>query len=190
MLPVPKITFLPAGVTLEVHEGVTVFSAANQAEVPIPSQCGGRCACALCKIELVEGAGLISPIGWEEEGHLGNAFHLTATRLSCQTQVFGDVVVRIPELPVKERARGRFVPRSIMKKREEMEHQEEMRRVRRGASPKGSPQPDPSSPRQEARSESTGSKGGGRRNRRGRSRNPGAPRRGDSRPPPGAKKKD
>lgn len=187
MIPVPKITFLPSGVTIEVHEGVTVFNAAARAEVAIPSQCGGRCACALCRIELVEGSKLISPMGWEEEGHLGNSFHLTGERLSCQTRVFGDVVVRVSEVPVKEKARGRFVPRALMKKREEMERSEEMHRVRSGGPASGADSRPARKPRAQSDGKSAGpGKRRGSHRKRGRSRNPGAPRSGDSRPPPGA----
>ena len=82
-IAMPKIRFLPADVVLEVAEGTTIFGAARKSEVAVPSQCGGRCACALCRVEIVEGGHLVSPIRWDEEEHLGNSFHLTGQRLSC-----------------------------------------------------------------------------------------------------------
>jgi ferredoxin len=177
---VPKITFLPSGTSIEVHEGVTLFNAAPRADVAIPSQCGGRCACALCRIEVIEGAEFLSPLAWDEEEHLGNSFHLTRERLSCQCRVFGDVVVKVVDPPVRETVRGRFVPSALMKKREDMERQEEMHRVRTsGGPPSGS-----SSPEVQKTASRKPKQGGKRR----RSRNPGSVRRGDSRPPPGAKK--
>jgi ferredoxin len=186
---VPKITFLPSGATIEVHEGATLFNAAPRADVAIPSQCGGRCACALCRVEIVEGAEFLSPLGWDEEEHLGNTFHLTKERLSCQCRVFGDVVVKVVDPPVREKARGRFVPRALMKKREDMERQEEMHRVRSSV-PGGVVGSEPSADRQAKRPErpEAPKRGPKSRVKRSRGRNPGAPRRGDSRPPPGAKK--
>lgn len=186
---VPKITFLPSGATIEVREGVTLFNAAPRADVAIPSQCGGRCACALCRVEIVEGAEFLSPLAWDEEEHLGNSFHLTKERLSCQCRVFGDVVVKVVEPPVREKARGRFVPRALMKKREDMERQEEMHRVRSSVSD-GAAGSDTGEDRQAKRPERTepAKTRPKSRGKRARARNPGAPRRGDSRPPPGAKK--
>ena len=133
---VPRITFLPADVTVEVHPGTTVFNAAAKAEVAIPSQCGGKCACALCRVEVVSGEELVSPMTWEEEGHMGNVFHLTRERLSCQLRVFGDLVVKIDEAPAKEQPRGRYIPYSIIRKREKMEQDEELRRVRGDGPPR------------------------------------------------------
>ena len=171
----PKIRFLPADVVLEVAEGTTIFGAARKSEVAVPSQCGGRCACALCRVEIVEGGHLVSPIRWDEEEHLGNSFHLTGQRLSCQCRVFGDVTVRVVDPPVKEKVRGQFVPRALMRKRESMEAEEDLRRAL------------------EVGTAGSSSRNKGKESRRrrpkGRTRNPGAPRRGDSRPPSGAKKK-
>jgi ferredoxin len=130
---VPTVTFQPAGVSIEVPEGTTVFFAAAKAEVAIPSQCGGRCACALCKVRIAEGSELVSPMKWDEEGHMGNAFYLTRERLSCQTRVYGDVEIEVEEAQIKEKARGRYIPYSLIRKREKMEADEELRRVRAGA---------------------------------------------------------
>lgn len=171
----PTIRFLPADVVLEVAEGTTIFGAARKSEVAVPSQCGGRCACALCRVEIIEGGHLVSPIRWDEEEHLGNSFHLTGERLSCQCRVFGDVTVRVVDPPVKEKVRGQFVPRKLMRKRESMEAEEDLRRALEVGG-EGSQAPKTRNKRR-------------RRNPQRPTRNPGAPRRGDSRPPSGAKKK-
>jgi ferredoxin len=191
---VPKITFLPDGTSIDVHEGVSLFNAAPRADVVIPSQCGGRCACALCRVEVVEGAEFLSPMSWDEEEHLGNSFHLTRERLSCQCRVFGDVVVKVVAPQSREKERGRFVPRSLTRKREEMERKEEMHRVHQDAGALGAR---PRGASQRTEQQGVGKKSGGPTRsshkparRKKRQRNPGAPRRGDSRAPPGAKKKD
>ncbi len=107
-----------------------MFNAAARAEVAIASQCGGKGACALCRVKLSEGAELVSPMRWDEEGHLGNAFFVTRERLSCQLQAWGDVTIEVSEAPVKEKQRGRYMPRSLIRKREKMEQEAELERVR------------------------------------------------------------
>ena len=190
----PKITFLPDGTSIDVHEGVSLFNAAPRADVVIPSQCGGRCACALCRVEVLEGEEFLSPMNWDEEEHLGNSFHLTKERLSCQCRVFGDVVVKVVAPPSREKERGRFVPRALTRKREEMERKEEMHRVHQDAGGRRSrPRSDPQTTEPSGDViKSGGATRSSRKNprRKKRQRNPGAPRRGDSRAPPGAKKKD
>lgn len=216
----PKITFLPAGVTIEVPAGTSVFAASSKAELPIPSQCGGKCACALCRVKLVEGEDLVSPIEWDEEGHMGNVFYLTRERLSCQTRVYGDVVVELEDAPIKEKVRGRYIPYSLIRKREKLEEEEELLRVRKGdrapgpgrggggprrrradegggksrgrQAPPQQDRPQQDQPRQDGESRPPAPEGDGptdskKRRRRRRRRNPGAPRPGDSRPPPGKK---
>jgi hypothetical protein len=145
-------------------------------------------------VEVLEGEEFLSPMNWDEEEHLGNSFHLTKERLSCQCRVFGDVVVKVVAPPSREKERGRFVPRALTRKREEMERKEEMHRVHQDAGGHRS------GPRRDSKTneqsgdfmKSGGSVRSSRKNPRHkkRPRNPGAPRRGDSRAPPGAKKKD
>ncbi len=201
---VPKITFLPADVTIDVQPGTTVFNAAARAEVAIPSQCGGKCACALCRVEVMAGEELVSPMTWEEEGHMGNVFFLTRERLSCQLKVFGDVTVKIDEAPAKE-TRGRYIPYALVRKREKMEQEEELRRVAGGDRrprrrdqpdrPPKRPAPGPSTRPPQRAADGDEQRGGppsdGRppgqpsrpKRRRRRRRNPGAPRPGESGPP-------
>ncbi|HCP47403.1 MAG TPA: hypothetical protein DIU15_15280 [Deltaproteobacteria bacterium] len=211
------VTFLPAGVTVEVRDGTTVFHAADRAEVAIPSQCGGKCACALCRVKVVDGDDAVSPMRWEEEGHLGNCYHLTRERLSCQLQVFGKVVIEVLPDDSAEKPKSRYIPYSLVRKREKMERDEELRLVRgnRGRTKSRSKKPKKGGPGEggEATGRGSGSstaeahKNAGRkapeneggtklpsrgrssRRRRGRKRTTGSLRPGDTRPPEGARKK-
>ena len=207
----PKITFLPAGVTVEVPAGTSVFAASGKAEVPIASQCGGKCACALCRVKLVDGDALVSPIQWDEEGHMGNVFYLTRERLSCQTRVYGDVTVEVEEAQIKEKVRGRYIPYSLIRKREKLEEEEELLRVRKGDRGRSGGQqrrgrgrrPDDRPDRSRGGKPGPGKQAGSKprdsqgppapddapkkRRRRRRRRNPGGPRPGDNQPPPGKK---
>ena len=122
-----RITFLPLNQSVDVEPGTSVYEAAARIDVLIPSQCGGKCACALCRVEIVEGEGILSPIGWEEEGHLGNAFFVTRERLACQTRVYADAVIRVPEIVKKEKV-GRL-PNALVQKREKLDREEDLRRA-------------------------------------------------------------
>ena len=124
----PRLTFLPSGVVVDVPAGTTVFAAAQQAEVVIPSQCGGMCACALCRVKVVEGTEHLVPMRDNERAHLGNVFFLTRERLSCQLVVNGDLVVEIPEL--REKVKKKYIPYSVVRRREAAEAEADARRTR------------------------------------------------------------
>ena len=124
----PTITFLPSNTTVEVKPGTTVFAAAAKAELAIPSQCGGKGACALCRVCVTTAQPPVSPMDWDEEGHLGNAFFITRERLSCRLQVFGDVEIEVREAPEKDK-KARYIPYSIIRKREQMEREDDQRRA-------------------------------------------------------------
>jgi ferredoxin len=197
-----KIHFKKAGITIEVRDGTTVFAAALAGEVAIPSQCGGRCACALCRVRIVDGAEFVSPMGWDEADHMGNCFHLTGERLSCQSRVYGDVVVEIDAVDTSQRQRTRYIPPALVRKREKMEQEEELRRVRGEGSSSGAQsgsRKTSSEPSKRAaaggssnRSDSPPRAGSRRKkhaSRKRRGRNPGSLKPGSTRPPPGAKSK-
>jgi len=196
-----KIHFKKAGISIEVRDGTTVFAAALASEVAIPSQCGGRCACALCRVRIVDGAEFVSPMGWDEADHMGNCFHLTSERLSCQSRVYGDVVVEIDEADTSQHQRSRYIPPALIRKREKMEQEEELRRVRGSGSSSGTQSGSKKTPagpsrgaaaRSSNRSDSptrAGSRRSKQASRKRRGRNPGSLKPGSTRPPPGAKSK-
>jgi 2Fe-2S ferredoxin len=95
---VARVTFLPAGTTVEVPAGTLVVDAAEAAGVPLPTNCGGVCACTSCHVWVEAGAETLSEIAEREEDRLPEAMGYRAdSRLGCQARVgAGDVVVRIP----------------------------------------------------------------------------------------------
>ena len=79
---------------LEVLGGQPLLRALQQEGIFIPSACGGRGSCGLCKVKVVEGGGDYLPtelpfISDEEKKEL--------VRLSCQVKVKNDVAIEIPE---------------------------------------------------------------------------------------------
>jgi 2Fe-2S ferredoxin len=93
-----RVTFQPAGRTVDVAEGTRLIDAAEAAGVLLPGNCGGVCACTTCHVWIEAGAQTLSAIAEREDDRLSEAMGLRAeSRLGCQARVgAGDVVVRIP----------------------------------------------------------------------------------------------
>ena len=79
---------------LVVKGGRSLLSTLMEEEIFIPSACGGRGSCGLCKLKVESGAGQYLPteLPWiSKEEQSGNV------RLSCQVKVKNDMEIRIPE---------------------------------------------------------------------------------------------
>ncbi|MCK9348568.1 MAG: FAD-binding oxidoreductase [Sphaerochaeta sp.] len=91
---VVKISINDGSKELEVQGGQPLLKALNQEGVFIPSACGGRGSCGMCKVRVVGGGGdyLPTELPWisDEEKEKN-------VRLSCQFKVKQDVAIVIPE---------------------------------------------------------------------------------------------
>jgi ferredoxin len=58
--------------------------------------CGGRGFCTSCRVEVVDGAGNLSPVSALERERLGR--DAGRLRLACQTRLLGEAAVRVPRL--------------------------------------------------------------------------------------------
>jgi 2Fe-2S ferredoxin len=94
----PRVTFLPQGVSVEVPPGTSILDAADAAGVDLPHNCGGVAACTTCHVWVEEGLASLSEIEEREDDRLNEAAGLAPTsRLGCQARVGReDVRVRIP----------------------------------------------------------------------------------------------
>jgi len=89
-----------AGKELEVAPGITILDAALDNGIELDHNCGGNCACSTCHVIVEEGFENLSEMSEEEEDMLDTATGLTLeSRLACQSQVKGDITVRIPPKP-------------------------------------------------------------------------------------------
>jgi len=79
---------------LEVEGGQSLLSTLKNEQIFIPSACGGRGSCGLCKVEVLSGAGAILPT---ELPWLTPDEQKRQIRLSCQVRVKRDLSIRIPE---------------------------------------------------------------------------------------------
>lgn len=103
----PRVIFLPAGITVEFEPGALPYQGHGKPEslldialnfgVPLEHACGGNCACTTCHVVVKSGEEHLSPMEEDEEDRLFSAADLTLhSRLGCQAVVQGDVVVEIP----------------------------------------------------------------------------------------------
>lgn len=91
----PTVTFQPSGVAAEAADGESVFDIGRRAGVVIETACVGKATCGLCRVKIVSGAEHLTPYNEAEHRHLGNVYHLTRVRLSCQARISGDVTVEL-----------------------------------------------------------------------------------------------
>jgi len=78
---------------LTVKGGNSLLSVLTAEKIFIPSACGGRGTCGLCKLKVLEGAGEVLPT---EEPYLDKKEIADNVRLSCQVKVRNDLKIWIP----------------------------------------------------------------------------------------------
>jgi ferredoxin len=121
-----KCTLWPSGEVISLNREDTLLNQLKKAGKKIKSSCGGCATCSDCTIIVKSGELNLTPQTFEELRLLGNVFHITKERLSCQTKVTGDVTLDI-SAHEKNTFTGKGekqVPKStstILKKKEEVE---------------------------------------------------------------------
>lgn len=104
----PKVTFLPANITVEFEPGKMPYNEHGKPEslldvalnhgIPLEHACGGNCACTTCHVIVKSGDHNLSEMDDDEADRLDMAAGLTMhSRLGCQCVVTGDVVVEVPD---------------------------------------------------------------------------------------------
>jgi uncharacterized 2Fe-2S/4Fe-4S cluster protein (DUF4445 family) len=90
-----EVLYQPFDKTTRVPPGTTLFSAAHWIGLPIDSTCGGRGTCGKCKVQVVQGGLEVTPSDRKQlrPGELEEGW-----RLSCQSKVYQDTTVTVPEL--------------------------------------------------------------------------------------------
>lgn len=89
-----KVTINEGDEELTVEGGQSILSALSKEGIFIPSACGGRGSCGLCKLKVDEGAGPLLPT---EGPHLSDEEKKDNVRLCCQVKIREDIKMRIPE---------------------------------------------------------------------------------------------
>jgi 2Fe-2S ferredoxin len=104
---VPKLTVLPANITVEWDPDTMPYSEHGKPHsvldiclnhgIHLEHACGGNCACTTCHIVVKQGEENLSEMDDDEDDRLIQAADLTMhSRLGCQCVVTGDLVVEIP----------------------------------------------------------------------------------------------
>ena len=81
--------------TITVPTGVSAFDAASWNGIAIDSTCGGRGTCGKCKVQVIEGTAEVTTA--DHKQLLASEIE-AGWRLSCQTKVYEDTTVTVPEL--------------------------------------------------------------------------------------------
>jgi len=79
--------------TINVQSGGTLLSALAAQKIFIPSACGGKGSCGVCKVEIYEGGGAMLPT---EPTHITRREAREGCRLSCQVKVKQDMRIGVP----------------------------------------------------------------------------------------------
>jgi len=80
--------------TISVPAGGKLLQTLSEADLFLPSACGGGGTCAQCKCIVTEGGGSMLPT---EEAHFTRREATEGWRLSCQTAVKQDMKIQVPE---------------------------------------------------------------------------------------------
>jgi Na+-transporting NADH:ubiquinone oxidoreductase subunit F len=81
---------------LVVPAGDTLLTTLGSNKIFVPSACGGKGTCGVCKVEVHEGGGALLPT---ETSHISRGEARQGTRLSCQVKVKQDMKIEIePEI--------------------------------------------------------------------------------------------
>jgi len=118
-----KCTLWPSGEVIELSGEETLLNELKKAGKKIQSSCGGCASCSDCMVVVKSGELNLAPQTFEELRLLGNVFHITKERLSCQTKVLGDVTIDISHHE-KKTTTTVSVPKGTtvrLKKKEEIE---------------------------------------------------------------------
>jgi Na+-transporting NADH:ubiquinone oxidoreductase subunit F len=74
--------------------GSNLLMALSSQNLFLPSACGGKGSCAMCKCQIFEGGGEILP---SERTHISRSQAKDGWRLSCQVKVRGPMKIRVPD---------------------------------------------------------------------------------------------
>lgn len=89
------VTLKPSGKKIEIATDKSLLEALTEQGIYIKSSCGGHASCSDCIIKVVSGADNLNEPTFDETQYLGNVFHITKERLSCQTRLNGDICIDI-----------------------------------------------------------------------------------------------
>ena len=97
LVPSGEVTILINGdpdKALKVQSGSTLLNTLSANKIFIPSACGGKGSCGVCKVEVHEGGGAMLPT---EKGFINRGEAREGCRLSCQVKVKSDMKIEVED---------------------------------------------------------------------------------------------
>ncbi len=79
--------------SIQVQAGGSLLGTLAGQKIFIPSACGGKGSCGVCKVKVLEGGGSILPT---EKGFVNRGEEREGIRLSCQVKVKQDLKIEVP----------------------------------------------------------------------------------------------
>jgi uncharacterized 2Fe-2S/4Fe-4S cluster protein (DUF4445 family) len=95
-----RVTLMPAGATVALEPGESIFEGAKRIGIAIPSECGGKGTCGKCRVRFPLPARAATYI---ERQHIDRVDVAQGVRLSCRSRPTEDITITV--LP--ERRAGR-----------------------------------------------------------------------------------
>lgn len=90
-----KITLQHNQQVIEANDSDSLFLQLKANGFNIKSTCGGCASCGQCIVVITDGESHLQQPTFDEKQLIGNVFHITKERLSCQTYITGDITVDI-----------------------------------------------------------------------------------------------
>lgn len=120
-----KVSFWPDGEAFTIDEDTSLLKALKDKDIYVKSSCGGVGSCGDCVIKVHTGENNLTPPTFAEIKLLGNVFHITKERLSCQITCKGNVTIDISKHDKSKdqtkTANKKFVKKTtIIKKKDEV----------------------------------------------------------------------
>ncbi len=101
------VVFQPSGLRGKVADGATILEASRKLGDGIESVCGGKGTCGKCQIRIEKGyfakyginssTASVKTIGEANEKFLSKTQFRQGYRMACETRIYGDIVIFIPE---------------------------------------------------------------------------------------------
>lgn len=114
-----KVTVVGTNLIIEAKPKESLIKILEKNNFKIESSCSGHGTCGDCVVKIKNGMDNCSPVTYSEIKLLGNVFHMTKERLSCQTKVLGDIEVDLSVQLLKQKVpkNKKVVTKSALRKK-------------------------------------------------------------------------
>lgn len=106
-----SLTFLPAGKSVRVPSGVSVFDAALWNGIPVDSTCGGHGTCKKCKVRVIDADPPVTAL--DKRAFTAEQLQ-DGWRLACMVSATRNLEVDVPELTTRPKAATVGVGRQVI----------------------------------------------------------------------------